>query len=242
MYLIFDCYGTLVEMDNFYGRLTSGFARLGQSLPSEAIRCAAHSEMRHYMSRARHAVDPASFASIRQECANVLSAALAAQGYRLPLSQAAVAQVLFDAVAFRPFVEVRQTLEELRRRGFRLGVLSNWDFRLPYELETLRLGHLFDFVLTSAGLGFEKPDRGFFDAGLRTAQFFEPEVTARDCHYIGDHFEKDVLGARGAGMSPLWLVRDRRDLTSGEIHDCADPVPRLGSLCELLNLFPVQSR
>lgn len=237
MYLIFDSYGTLVEMDDFYGRLQAGFARLGADLPLDVVRRAAHKEMRHYMTGARLASSFASWNKLRAECAEILTQAVEEQGHKLTLPREAVMNVLSGAVVFRPFSNARPTLEALRARGFRLGVLSNWDFQLQTALEEAGLAQYFDFILSSAQAGTEKPSREFFEKGFALARRFMPNLQARDCFYIGDHYEKDVLGARHAGLNPLWLVREQRDLPSGEIHEADDPVPRLRSLSDLLKLF-----
>lgn len=237
MYLIFDAYGTLVEMDDFYGRLQSGFARLGTALPMDVVRQAAHREMRYYMKGARGASDVASWSKLRDECADVLANAIRDQGWKVDLPTETVGQVLFDSVVFRAFPNAFATLEELRSRGVRLAVLSNWDFRLPVALEETGLAHFFDFILASAHTGVEKPAREFFDKGLSLARRFKPQLAANECFYLGDHYEKDVLGARNAGLSPLWLVRSERDIPSGDIHEADDTVPRLRSLRDLLRLF-----
>ena len=236
MYLIFDSYGTLMEMDDFYGRLQSGFNKLGVSLPLDVIRRAAHAEMRHYMKGARLAKCRDSWEKLRHDCALILENAIREQGYKIELPAERVMDVLSQAVVYKPFPDIKSSLEHLRAKGVRLGVLSNWDFKLQAALEDAGIAHLFDFVLSSAQVGMEKPAREFFERGLALARRFAPDLKARDCFYIGDHYEKDVLGARNAGLNPLWLVRDARDLPSGETHEADDAVPRLRSLRDLLKL------
>ena len=51
-----------------------------------------------------------------------------------------------DPVAWVVFPDVRPALEALTRDGVRLGVVSNWDSRLPEVLEMLNLA---DFFLLS---------------------------------------------------------------------------------------------
>ena len=237
MYLIFDSYGTLMELDDFYGRLQNGFARLGVALPPEVVKRAAHAEMRHYMKGARLARCLDSWNNLRRDCALTLENAIREQGYKLELPAEKVMQVLSDAVVYKPFPDIKSSLEKLRARGVRLGVLSNWDFKLGEALENAGIAHLFDFTLSSAQVGTEKPAREFFERGLALARRFAPDLKAHDCFYIGDHYEKDVVGARNAGLNPLWLVRDERDLPSGETHDAPDDVVRLRSLRDLLKLF-----
>ncbi len=239
MYLIFDSYGTLLEMDDFYGRLQRNFAKFGAHFPPDVVKTAAHAEMRHYMRGARMANCLESWNQLRRDCALTLAGAICEQNHKIELSAEQIMQVLSDSVVYKPFPGVKATLAGLKARGIRLAVLSNWDFRLQTALEDAEIAPFFDFALSSAQAGTEKPAREFFERGLALARRFKPDLKPKECFYIGDHYEKDVLGARRAGMSPLWLVGDSRDLPSGEIHEMAgDDVPKLRSLRDLLRLFP----
>lgn len=93
-------------------------------------------------------------------------------------------------------------LEALRRRGLRLGVISNWDKRLPALFETLELTSYFEVIITSAEVGFEKPSEKIFRRALDAV-----ELPASSALHIGDSFEADVIGARGAGLTPVLLDR-----------------------------------
>jgi putative hydrolase of the HAD superfamily len=235
-FLLFDAYGTLVELDDFSARLQRGFAARGASFPLEAIRRAAQREMRHYIQHAQRARDETSRDEVRRECAGVLAAALREQEYSLEWPDAAVQEVLIEAIAFRAYPETAEVLAALHARGVAMGVLSNWDYGLGEELEKLDLARFFRFVLTSAQAGAQKPQRAFFERGLQHARREYSNLAAGECYYIGDHYEKDVLGARAAGLTPLWLVRDRRDLASGDTREADDKVTRLASLRDLRSI------
>lgn len=88
-----------------------------------------------------------------------------------------------------------ETLEELHRRGYRLGVISNADGRVEALLEAVGLRPWFDFVLDSAVVGIEKPDPRIFRMALDRL-----ELEPGDALYVGDIYEIDVAGARAAGM------------------------------------------
>jgi HAD superfamily hydrolase (TIGR01549 family) len=238
MVLIFDSYGTLLEMDDFYGRLQRNFAKFGAHFPPDVIKRAAHAEMRHYMAGARFANCMESWNGLRRECALTLENAIREQGHKIEIPAEHMMEILSDSVVYQPFPGVKPTLAGLRKRGLRLGVLSNWDFKLQNALEDAGLLPFFDFTLSSAQAGVEKPARDFFEKGFALARRFKPDLKPKECFYIGDHYEKDVLGARRAGMTPLWLVRNQRDIASGDIHDIeTDNVPRLKSLRDLLRIF-----
>jgi HAD superfamily hydrolase (TIGR01549 family) len=235
-FVIFDAYGTLVELDDFYGRLQQGFARAGLSLSPEAIKRAAHAEMKHYIERSVQARDEESWIKLRLECAQVLADALREQGHQIALSAEKTAQILSDSIQFRVFPEAIAVLEKLHAMKVPMGVLSNWDYELPHIFERLGLKKYFSFVLSSAEIGAPKPAPETFAAAIERARKLLPNIKPRDMFYVGDHYEKDVLPARRAGLTPLWLVRNERDLASGELVK-DDKVLRLDSLRNLLRFI-----
>lgn len=124
---------------------------------------------------------------------------------------------LFDrfgqAESWRVFPEVPAVLEALVSRGVRLAVVSNWDDRLPQLLARLGLARRFEAIVTSAGVGREKPDPAIFSAALAALG-----VPARAALHVGDHPREDVEGALAVGMQALHLDRrsgggDLADLT-----------------------------
>lgn len=234
-FLIFDAYGTLVELDDFYGRLQNGFAQHGITLPLEVVTSAAHQEMKHYIAHSVQARDRENWLAVRRECAAILADAVRKQGYEVPISPAGVLQVLGDAIVFRTFPETVEVLETLHERGVPMGVLSNWDYTLGDTFAEMDLARFFHCILSSSQVGVEKPAPEIFHAGLEQARRSTPGLEAQHCFYVGDHYEKDMVPSCSAGMTPVWLVRDRRDLASGETHHTADTgVLRISNLRELL--------
>jgi putative hydrolase of the HAD superfamily len=108
--------------------------------------------------------------------------------------------------AWEVYPEVREVLDSLRARGLHLGVISNWDTRLPDLLRQLDLARRFDAVVYSSAVGVEKPDARIFRRTLRALG-----VEARAALHVGDNRLEDVEGAIAAGMRALLLVRGRRE-------------------------------
>ena len=125
---------------------------------------------------------------------------------------------------YRPYPEVPMVLDELKRRRYRLGVVSNWDSRLPAIFESLGIASNFDFILASAAVGVEKPDPRIFEVALARAG-----VPPRKAVHVGDDFEADILGARSAGIDAFHLVRE--EPASSNNH-------QIRSLQELLAILP----
>jgi HAD superfamily hydrolase (TIGR01549 family) len=235
VFILFDAYGTLVELDDFYGRLQRGFARHGVVLCDRVVRAAAHKEMRYYMSNVLRASNQESWDALRHECAQVLGDAVCEQGARHDLTPDTLLEILAEAIVFRLYPETREVLETLQARGVPMGVLSNWDYQLPLRFEELDLARYFHFVLSSSQAGLEKPGMALFNFGLEHIQKVCPDLTPQQCFYVGDHYEKDVLGAQSAGFRPVWIVREERDLPSGDTpHD--ENVTMIKSLRELLDI------
>jgi putative hydrolase of the HAD superfamily len=116
------------------------------------------------------------------------------------------------------------TLGTLRARGYRLGVLSNWDHRLHQVLAETGLARWFEHVLISSELGAEKPDPEIFHAAA--ARF---AAAPAQCLHIGDSIRHDREGAHAAGWSAV-IVR-REDGCAGGEHDIL-------ALDDLLELLP----
>ncbi|MBI2193833.1 MAG: HAD-IA family hydrolase [Planctomycetes bacterium] len=107
------------------------------------------------------------------------------------------------ADAWECYPETKEVLDTLKGRGVRLGVISNFDERLPGILEALSLLGYFDFVLASRTAGWEKPHRAIFEAALERAG-----VPPGAALHVGDSEGRDYNGARAAGMHALCLQRD----------------------------------
>lgn len=115
------------------------------------------------------------------------------------------------ADAWEIYPEVPATLAALRGRGLRLGVVSNWDTRLPDVLDRLGLAPYFDALAYSSEIGAEKPDRRIFEAALRRLG-----ATAAEALHVGDGRLEDVEGAQAVGMHALHLTRGRG---AGDLRD-----------------------
>ncbi|MBI2077689.1 MAG: HAD-IA family hydrolase [Euryarchaeota archaeon] len=103
-------------------------------------------------------------------------------------------------VLLTPYPGVRRTLVELTRRGLKLGVVTDAPRLKGWQrLQALGIAEFFDVVITFHDSNVKKPDgRPFLMAveGLGLRPF---EVVM-----VGDWVEKDVQGARDAGLKTAW--------------------------------------
>jgi dihydrofolate synthase/folylpolyglutamate synthase len=106
------------------------------------------------------------------------------------------------AAPWRIFDDVMPCLRELKRRGFKLGIVSNWDERLSPLLHELQLDHYFDSIVVSGAGGAQKPAAKIFQKAV--AQL---DVRPEAILHIGDSASEEVIGARAAGLRALLLTR-----------------------------------
>jgi putative hydrolase of the HAD superfamily len=103
------------------------------------------------------------------------------------------------------YADVEPALAELKRRGMKLGVISNFDTRLYDVLRACGLDRFFDSVHVSTIAGAAKPDPAIFQAALSYHA-----VEARLAWHIGDSLREDYEGAMAAGLNAVLLDRDNR--------------------------------
>ncbi|MCW2573392.1 MAG: HAD-superfamily hydrolase, subfamily variant 1 [Frankiales bacterium] len=91
-------------------------------------------------------------------------------------------------------------LHALHEEGWRLIVGGNQPATFERLVEELALP--VDAVVSSGGLGVEKPSPGFFVAAAAVVG-----VDVTDCVHVGDRVDNDVVAARAAGMTPVHVRR-----------------------------------
>ena len=115
------------------------------------------------------------------------------------------------------------TLERLRDRGKRLGIITNgpavWQSR---KIEAMKIGPLFDVIVISGNEGVEKPDARIFARAMERCG-----VSAEESMFVGDHPQADVEGAKKAGMFAVWKRK--------EYWTVPDDVPGIDRISEILH-------
>jgi putative hydrolase of the HAD superfamily len=101
------------------------------------------------------------------------------------------------------YPEVPEVLNEIRNRGLIMGVVSNWDLRLPKVIRNLGLHHHFDFLVGSSMCGATKPSEKIFKEALKQAG-----VKPEEAIHVGDTYEEDFIGAERLGIRAVHLDRN----------------------------------
>ncbi len=106
-----------------------------------------------------------------------------------------------------------------------LGIITNGQTgQQRSKLARFDLSRRFEHIFISEECGLRKPDREIFSAACNAAG-----VPPGDALHIGDSYEVDVCGARGAGLQGVWLDRQRSATASHR-------PPMMHSLEELISV------
>ena len=104
---------------------------------------------------------------------------------------------------FELFEDVLPVLEELRRAGLRIAVVSNG----IRDLHAFVAHHHLDVdaIVDSRSHGRVKPHPSIFQSALASLA-----VAAEDAVMVGDSLEEDIAGARALGMRAILIDREER--------------------------------
>ena len=100
--------------------------------------------------------------------------------------------------------ETLPALDELRRQGYRMGLISNAadDANVQRLVDKAGLRDYFDILLTSAALGIRKPHPRIFQTALQTWQASPDQAIM-----VGDMLPADIQGAKNLGIYSVWITR-----------------------------------
>jgi len=127
------------------------------------------------------------------------------------------------------------------RKTYRLGLLSNFTHGPAAReiIEHVGLNPFFDVILISGEEGFRKPHPSIFRRLVGDLR-----VEPHQMIYVGDDPEPDIIGARGAGLKPVWTtyVQNKRLPFSSSVsatypEDDYAQVPRISTWEELFALL-----
>jgi putative hydrolase of the HAD superfamily len=122
-------------------------------------------------------------------------------------------------------------LDSLRRRGLKLGVVSNAldpPSLLHRDLADAGVAKRVDFAVFSSEVGRRKPDPAIFRRALEALEV-EPAVAL----FVGDRLYEDVLGASRVGMRTVQALWFRAD----EHPDGGEPDYRAFTQLDVLNVI-----
>jgi len=178
----FDCYGTLIDWN---GGIRLELARVFGDDQADA-------QLARY-----HEIEPALQAGGGRTYREVMTAAMAELG--APVGEEA--DLAAALPSWDPFPEVPAALEEARRRGWKLAVLSNTDPDL-LEASIAQIGVRFELEVVASQIRSYKPAHGHW------TRFFELTDAARERHvHVAQSYFHDIVPANELGLRSIWINR-----------------------------------
>jgi 2-haloacid dehalogenase len=214
-WVTFDCYGTLVDWQEGFNAL---LAPVAGGRAGDVVR-AYHGCER----RVEREVPHQSYKDVL-----VKSLVRAAGEAGVPLSDADARAIPGAWGSMRPFDDAAPLLAELRRRGYRLAVLTNCDDDL-FELTHRTFPQPFDLFVTAERVRGYKPAPWHFRA-------FELLTRAKrdDWVHVACSWYHDIAPAQAMRIKRVWLDRERTGedpaAASAHVHTAADAVAAIDGL------------
>lgn len=130
------------------------------------------------------------------------------------------------------FPEVKMLLDMLLQQGKRLAILTNGEEQhQSMKIKQLELTKWIpeEHIFISGAIGYAKPNKEVFT-------FIEKKLNLNpaDTMYVGDNYEKDIVGAKQAGWQAIWMNHRKRKLA---LDEEISPDLEVFNAKELLNTF-----
>jgi len=199
----FDCYGTLIDWD---GGVRAELVRVFGDVRSDAL-------LAQY-----HAIEPELQASGELSYRQVLTESMR----RLGAPEGEVHGLAESLPGWPAFPDVRGALDELRRRGWNLAILSNTDADF-IAASQVQIGLVFDEVIVAQEIGSYKP------AHRHWQEFFARTNAPREGHvHVAASLFHDLAPSNELGLTSVWINRLGESSSDG-----ARPTRELPDLTEL---------
>jgi len=197
-YITFDCYGTLIDWE---GGITEALKKLSEkngfdldftNISDKYIKVELQVESEQY--RKYHDILQLSAKKLLKQI-----------GFNISDEDALeFADSIYD---WQPFPETHGVLAELKRKGYKLIILSNIDNEI-IKMSIKLMGIDFDGVVTAEEVGSYKPAHGHWEEMLRRFKAKKEEVLHVAASYI-----HDIIPAKEQGFDAIWINRNNEQPT-----------------------------
>lgn len=120
-----------------------------------------------------------------------------------------------------------QLLEDLKSKGYILGVISNNDGNTEEKCDEVGIRDYFDFIFDSTLLGLIKPDPRIFRLAAERAGVLSSQAV-----HVGDMYGSDVLGGMNAGLDVVWFNGRNAEKLDGTVVKEASVLSEVAGLIE----------
>ena len=134
--------------------------------------------------------------------------------------------------------DVKDTLAELDRRGYKLGIIANTitETEIPDWMISDGVTAYFKTVILSSKVRIRKPDPAIYLLAARVMG-----VEPAKCAYLGDNPIRDVEGTQAAGFGMMVLIEEPATLAKEPQSSDLKPDHIIKEIKQLLDIFPPRS-
>lgn len=112
------------------------------------------------------------------------------------------------------YPESRWTLDELSKRGIKMGMISNFDERIGSILRNLDLAKYFEFVVIPHETnGLAKPNQEMFKRALKMSGLNSPDQIT----HVGNDIDQDYYAAKSAGFNAIFVSHDQTNFNDSRL-------------------------
>ena len=215
--VIFDLFGTLIDLPDYPENRDEMADVLGID----------RDELEGEWEEVMHRLMTGSFPSIEAGLMHICRR-LGAYPGEDRIKASAILRLEYSRDAFIPRLGVIETHAALKKRGYRVGLISNCMEEVARLWDSTPLAPLFEVVVLSCKVGMAKPDTRIYALAAERLG-----VEAKDCLYVGDGSDGELSGAERAGMTAV-LMRAPYDQADGNRQGWEGK--RISSIEEVLGL------
>ena len=134
-----------------------------------------------------------------------------------------------------PRFDVKSTLIELKKRGYKLGIIANTitETEIPDWMIHDEVAGLFSATVLSSKVRIRKPDPAIYHLACRAV-----EAKPEECAYVGDNPVRDVEGTRAAGFGMMVRIDEPSSEKAPDNDPKYIPDEIIENIGDLLNIFP----
>ena len=225
--LTFDCYGTLIDWDTEIGFWLEGWAA------AKGITADRDSLMEDFAEAQRIEQATPAFQPYRTVVAKALAAL--AHAADVAVTEGELEEFSASVATWAPFGDSIAALEELKRQGRVLGVISNVDNDLFAGTQAL-LGNPFDVVVTAEDVQGYKPGLAHFHA-IRD-KLAERGIGEDQILHVARSKFHDIETGNALGWPNCWVNRRHGEKSRGVgLPSDAEPTWQVTSMADVIPLL-----
>lgn len=151
--------------------------------------------------------------------------------FRTPMNPQEYTDIILEAFtqAAVPYPFTYTVLEEIKKAGYKVGLISNGSHNVQYaKLKLLGIENYFDEIIICGDLNTKKPNIMPFEVMAKKL-----DITPHNLVYVGDHPVNDVDASRRAGYVPVWVKT--YEWQFNDVPKCDYEIDTVADLFEVLN-------